>query len=194
VTSVTLRYHDAWIDGLGCFRLRSVSAPTDGTQLTSWLNATHVRSLYHLDGFSRDDDGRYGRDDVSCYLSVISRSPSVRALIGEVEGTPVSYWEFYQVTEIPELLSHVPSSSWGVHVLVGDVSWTGRGWGGSFIRAAVDAVCYREGAQAVVSEPNIMNTRAVRAFESAGFVRVVEMDLPSKRAQIMIKHTGSSCT
>lgn len=42
----------------------------------------------------------------------------------------------------------------------------------------------------MVAEPDVRNLRSIRAFERAGFTRAAELDLPDKRAALMVRDRG----
>ncbi len=74
-------------------------------------------------------------------------------------------------------------------MLPGPAECRGRGLGVDLLRAVstwqLDA---DPGATRVVAEPDVTNVRSVRAFERAGFRRVTDLDLPDKRAALMVRN------
>ena len=63
----------------------------------------------------------------------------------------------------------------------------GRGHGSSFIRAFVDGLL-RRGVPRVVTDPDPINARAVRAYEKGGFQRERIVDTPDGRALLMVRN------
>lgn len=109
--------------------------------------------------------------------------------LGILEGTPMSYWEIYRA-DLDPLARHYPARphDTGLHLLIGAVGDRGRGLGGTLLRAVADLVLDRRPACArVVAEPDIRNTPSVAAFLSAGFRFSAEIDLPAKRAVLMVR-------
>ncbi|NUP23493.1 MAG: acetyltransferase [Streptomyces sp.] len=109
--------------------------------------------------------------------------------LGTLEGTPMSYWEIYRA-DLDPLARHYPARphDTGVHLLIGAVGDRGRGLGGTLLRAVADLVLDRRPACArVVAEPDIRNTPSVAAFLSAGFRFSAEIELPAKRAALMVR-------
>ncbi len=108
--------------------------------------------------------------------------------LGVLDGIPMSYWEIYRA-DLDPLARHYPArpttpvstSSWGR-------AEPDRGVGTTLLRAVADLVldnlprCGR-----VVAEPDLRNTPSVSAFLSAGFRFSAEVDLPDKRAALMIR-------
>lgn len=109
--------------------------------------------------------------------------------MGLLEGTPMSYWEIYRA-DLDPLARHYPARphDTGVHLLIGGMSDRGRGLGGTLLRAVADlALDKRPACARVVAEPDIRNTPSVAAFLTAGFRFSAEIDLPVKRAALMIR-------
>jgi aminoglycoside 6'-N-acetyltransferase len=63
----------------------------------------------------------------------------------------------------------------------------GRGHGSHFIRQFVDALL-RSGTPRVVTDPDPANSRAVRAYEKAGFERNRLVDTPDGPALLMVRN------
>jgi len=62
-----------------------------------------------------------------------------------------------------------------------------RGHGSAFIRAFVDARL-RSGAPRIVTDPDPANTRAVRAYEKAGFEKAGMVATPDGPALLMVRN------
>lgn len=62
----------------------------------------------------------------------------------------------------------------------------GRGHGPAFIRAFVDD-CFRQGLPRMVTDPDPLNLRAVRAYEKAGFIRDRMVGTPDGPALLMVR-------
>ncbi|MFF7309446.1 GNAT family N-acetyltransferase [Streptomyces sp. NPDC008137] len=109
--------------------------------------------------------------------------------IGVLDGTPMSYWEIYRA-DLDPLARHYPARphDTGIHLLVGAVADRGRGLGGLLLRAVSDlALSHRSSCARVVAEPDIRNTPSIAAFLTAGFRFSAEVDLPEKRAALMVR-------
>jgi RimJ/RimL family protein N-acetyltransferase len=109
--------------------------------------------------------------------------------VGVLDGTPMSYWEIYRA-DLDPLARHYPARphDTGVHLLIGGVADRGRGLGSTLLRAVADQVLdERPSCARVVAEPDLRNTPSVSAFLSAGFRFSAEVDLPDKRAALMIR-------
>lgn len=109
--------------------------------------------------------------------------------LGLLDGTPMSYWELYRA-DLDPLALHYPARphDTGLHLLIGAVGDRGRGLGGTLLRAVADLVLDKRPACArIVAEPDIRNTPSIAAFLSAGFRFSAEIDLPVKRAALMVR-------
>jgi RimJ/RimL family protein N-acetyltransferase len=109
--------------------------------------------------------------------------------IGVLDGTPMSYWEVYRA-DLDPLARHYPARphDTGLHLLVGAVADRGRGLGGLLLRAVADlALAQRPSCARVIAEPDIRNTPSIAAFLTAGFRFSAEVDLPAKRAALMVR-------
>ncbi|MDX2544503.1 GNAT family N-acetyltransferase [Streptomyces sp. WI04-05B] len=168
----------------GPFRLLPVRIERDLPLVGRWINDPTVATFWELAGTERvteahlrsqlDGDGR----SVPC--------------LGVLEGTPMSYWEIYRA-DLDPLARHYPARphDTGVHLLLGGVADRGRGLGGVLLRAVADLVLdNRPRCGRVVAEPDLRNTPSVSAFLSAGFRFSAEVDLPAKRAALMVRDRG----
>ncbi|MFI9364195.1 GNAT family N-acetyltransferase [Kitasatospora sp. NPDC053057] len=165
----------------GRFRLSPVRLPADLELLTGWMNDPEVDEFWALAGppavterhlrAQLDGDGR----SVPC--------------LGLLDGAPMSYWEVYRA-DLDPLARHYPARphDTGVHLLLGPAASRGRGLGARLLDALAEMI-FRQfpDCERVVAEPDVRNRRSVRAFERAGFRAAAELDLPDKRAALMIR-------
>ncbi|MET9404224.1 GNAT family N-acetyltransferase [Streptomyces sp. NPDC002935] len=166
---------------IGVFHLVRVRAERDLPLITRWMNDPAVAAFWELAGPESvveehlrrqlDGDGR----SVPC--------------LGALDGTPMSYWEIYRA-DLDPLARHYPARphDTGIHLLIGGVANRGRGLGSTLLRAVADHVLdKRPSCARVVAEPDLRNTPSVSAFLSAGFRFSAEVDLPDKRAALMVR-------
>ncbi|MEU6484108.1 GNAT family N-acetyltransferase [Streptomyces sp. NPDC046887] len=165
---------------VGRFRLVPVRLDRDLAMITEWMNEPAVAAFWELAGPESvtadhllpqlDGDGR----SVPC--------------LGVLDGVPMSYFEIYRA-DLDPLASAYPAREHdtGVHLLMGGATHRGRGVGTALLRAVTDLVLdHRPACTRVVAEPDLRNTPSVSAFLSAGYRYSAELDLPDKRAALMV--------
>ena len=79
-----------------------------------------------------------------------------------------------------------PHGTRGIDQFIGEPDMIERGHGSAFIRAFVDARS-REGVPRIVTDPDPANTRAVRAYQKAGFEKAGMVDTPDGPALLMVR-------
>ena len=165
----------------GTFHLLPVHIERDLPLINRWMNDPAVAEFWELAG-----PQALTEDHLHAQLSGDGRSVPC---LGLLDGTPMSYWEIYRA-DLDALARHYPARphDTGIHLLIGDVTDRGRGLGGTLLRAVADLVLDKRSICArVLAEPDIRNTPSVSAFLSAGFRFSAEVDLPGKRAALMVR-------
>ncbi|MFJ5879657.1 GNAT family N-acetyltransferase [Streptomyces sp. NPDC093088] len=165
----------------GSFRLVPVRLERDLPLLVRWMNDPAVSAFWELAGpetvtvehlrAQLEGDGR----SVPC--------------LGLLDGTPMSYFEIYRA-DLDPLARHYPARphDTGVHLLIGGVTDRGRGIGTTLLRAVADLILdHRPRCTRVLAEPDLRNTPSVSAFLGGGFRYAAEVDLPDKKAALMIR-------
>lgn len=165
----------------GVFQLVPVRLERDLAVISRWMNDPAVAAFWELAGAES-----VTADHLRSQLDGDGRS---LACLGVLSGIPMSYWEIYRA-DLDPLARHYPARSHdtGIHLLIGEVNNRGRGVGAMLLRAASDLVLdHRPLCTRVVAEPDFRNTPSVAAFLSAGFRFSAEVELPDKRAALMIR-------
>ncbi|MFF9351771.1 GNAT family N-acetyltransferase [Streptomyces sp. NPDC014734] len=165
----------------GVLQLVPVRPERDLALISRWMNDPAVAAFWELAGPEAvtaehlrpqlEGDGR----SVPC--------------LGVLAGVPMSYWEVYRA-DLDPLARHYPARphDTGIHLLIGGVDHRGRGLGTTLLRAVSDLVLdHRPLCARVVAEPDLRNTPSVSAFLSAGFRFFAEVELPDKRAALMVR-------
>ena len=164
---------------VGRFELRPVRLPEDLPLLAGWMNDPAVAAFWELAGPPADTEA---------HLREVLEAEAV-PLLGLLDGTPMSYWEVYRA-DLDPLARHYPAEphDTGVHLLLGPAEARGRGLGGVLLAALADRIMQVEPeCGRVIAEPDVRNTPSVRAFRKAGFELAAELDLPTKRAALMVR-------
>ncbi|MFD8275501.1 GNAT family N-acetyltransferase [Streptomyces flaveolus] len=165
----------------GLFQLVPVRVEQDAALISRWMNDRAVAAFWELTGPQSVTE-----DHVRAQLTGDGRSVPC---LGLLEGTPMSYWEIYRA-DLDPLARYCPvrPHDTGIHLLIGDGADRGRGLGTTLIRAVADLVLDRRpGCTRVLAEPDVRNTASVAAFRGAGFQLAAEVDLPAKRAALMVR-------
>ncbi|MEU0673081.1 GNAT family N-acetyltransferase [Streptomyces sp. NPDC006172] len=174
---------DAWgpaATPAGVFRLIPVRPERDLALISAWMNDPTVAAFWELAGpesvtaaHLRRQSGGHGHS-VPC--------------LGVLDGTPMSYWEIYRADLDPlsQYYRARPHDT-GVHLLIGGAADRGRGLGGLLLKAVAGLALDRRPACArVIAEPDLRNIPSIAAFLAAGFRFSTEIDLPDKRAALMV--------
>ncbi|MFJ6622805.1 GNAT family N-acetyltransferase [Kitasatospora sp. NPDC091335] len=165
----------------GEFRLSPVRLPADLALIAGWMNDPEVDAFWELAGPPETTERH-----VRAQLDGDGRSTPC---LGLLDGEPMSYWEVYRA-DLDPLAAHYPARphDTGLHLLLGPSVSRGRGLGAVLLAALAELILRRNPrCQRVVAEPDVRNRRSVRAFERAGFRAAAELDLPDKRAALMVR-------
>ncbi|PVC78568.1 GNAT family N-acetyltransferase [Streptomyces sp. CS081A] len=166
---------------VGSFRLVPVRLERDLPLLTRWMNDPAVAAFWELAG-----PETVTADHLRAQLEGDGRSVPC---LGLLDGTPMSYFEIYRA-DLDPLARHYPAHphDTGLHLLIGGTADRGRGVGTTLLRAVADLVLdHRPRCTRVLAEPDLRNTPSVSAFLGGGFRYAAEVDLPDKRAALMIR-------
>lgn len=165
----------------GIFQLVPVRLERDLAVVTRWMNDPAVAAFWELAG-PEEVTARH----IAAQLEGDGRSVPC---LGVLDGKAMSYWEIYRA-DLDPLARHYPARphDTGVHLLIGGVTDRGRRLGSTLLRAVADLVLdHRPSCARVVAEPDLRNTPSVSAFLSAGFRFSAELELPEKKAALMIR-------
>ncbi|WP_392898351.1 GNAT family N-acetyltransferase [Streptomyces sp. LN699] len=172
---------DAIATAAGAFRLEPVRPRRDLDLIARWMNDPEVAAYWELAGPASTT-----ADHLRAQLDGDGHS---LPCLGLLDGTPMSYWEIYRA-DLDPLARYYPARphDTGIHLLIGDGTNRGRGLGTTLLRAAADLLLdNRPRCARVIAEPDIRNTPSVSAFLNSGFRYSAEIDLPEKRAALMIR-------
>ncbi|AXK33375.1 N-acetyltransferase [Streptomyces armeniacus] len=165
----------------GLLQLVPVRLDRDLPLISAWMNDPAVAEFWELAGPAETTAAH-----LRAQLGGDGRSVPC---LGVLDGTPMSYWEIYRA-DLDPVARHYPARphDTGIHLLVGGVADRGRGLGTALLRAVGDLILdHRPACRRVIAEPDLRNTPSVAAFLGAGFRLSAEVDLPEKRAALMIR-------
>lgn len=140
-------------------------------RLVSWRKEPHVREWWDT-----DEPPLTVESAVAEYRQDLGPGAPTTACIIELSGKPVGYLQFYRWASYPSEAREIGipenKGTWGLDIFMGDRSLIGGGVGSR----ALDLLCRylfeAEQASAVALCTALGNTRAQRAYEKAGFVKV----------------------
>lgn len=96
-------------------------------------------------------------------------SVSVEPIIVELDGKPIAYLQAYDPhLEDDHPYQDQPFGTIGLDLTIGEPTLVGIGHGSALLRQFV-AQLFAEGTPRVIIDPDPTNTRAIRAYEKAGF-------------------------
>ena len=124
-----------------------------------WLAAPHVVEWWG------DPDEQF--ELVSSDLE----DPAMKQFIVSTEGGPFGYLQCYDVGAWPNPgFGPQPAGTRAIDQLIGKPDMINQGHGSGFIRRFMDELL-RTGTPRIITDPNPANSRAIRAYEKAGFLR-----------------------
>jgi RimJ/RimL family protein N-acetyltransferase len=150
----------------------------DAPVVAAWGAFPHVREWW--------PDLAAPVNDVHAYLVAQRAADHSQPWIATIDGQPFAYVETY-LPEADPLAAHYDAlaSDRGWHVLVGPPELLGSGIPRVLGRAVLTKLFGDAGAERVICEPSIENTRMIRYCEHLGHVPVAVLDLPDKRALLL---------
>src|SRR6266508_1275682 len=136
----------------------------DAQHLSSWLSDPQVLQFY---------GGRDQPRDLKRVREEFYKDDGINRCIVEWEGVPVGYIQFYQnrPEENAEYGFASTESIWAMDQFIGATAYWNSGIGSQLVRDMAEYLL-SHGASHVVTDPEAWNTRAIRAYEKAGFVKV----------------------
>lgn len=165
----------------GRFTLSPVKPERDLPTIHRWMNDPDVARYWELAGPAERTE-RHVRSRLD--------APHAQPMLARLSGRPIGYWELYRAAEDP-LARHYRAQpdDLGVHLLIGEPDCRGLGLGSLMLRVLAEAVQARS-PRRMVAEPDERNLASIRAFTAAGFAAAGSLELPEKRATLMLRVPG----
>jgi aminoglycoside 6'-N-acetyltransferase len=140
-----------------------------------WLQAPHVRQWW---------------GEPETQFALVSEDldhPAMNQFIVITDDRPFAYLQCYDPVAWPENgFGPLPAGSRGIDQFIGEADMIGKGHGSTMIRSFVDALL-KSGTPRVLTDPDPVNARAVRAYEKAGFLKSRLVNTPDGRSLLMVR-------
>ncbi|WBL79025.1 acetyltransferase [Bradyrhizobium xenonodulans] len=146
----------------------------DLPMIRRWLGEAHVREWWG------DPDEQFA------LVSGDLIEPAIDQFIVLAGDKPFGYLQCYRLTAWNTGFGPQPEGTRGIDQFIGESDMIARGLGSTFIRAFVDEQL-RNGLPRIVTDPDPLNQRAVRAYEKAGFIRDRMVETPDGPALLMVR-------
>jgi aminoglycoside 6'-N-acetyltransferase len=140
-----------------------------------WLREPHVRKWWG------DPDAQFA------LVAGDLDEPAMDQFIILAQDQPFGYLQCYSLTAWNTGFGPQPESTRGIDLFIGEVSMIARGHGSAFIRQFVDERLRRD-LPRMVTDPDPLNFRAVRAYEKAGFIRDRVVETPDGPSLLMVRN------
>jgi aminoglycoside 6'-N-acetyltransferase len=140
-----------------------------------WLTQPHVREWW---------------GDPAEQYALVSGDLDVSAMdqfMVATDGFDFAYLQCYDLTAWNSGFGAQPKGTRGIDLFIGEPDMIARGHGSALIRAFVEDRL-KHGAPRIVTDPDPLNTRAVRAYEKAGFQKAGMVDTPDGPALLMVRN------
>ncbi len=111
---------------------------------------------------------------------------SVYAYIIEHESKPIGYIQYYSATKVGNgWWPNEPEGTYGIDLMIGEEDYINKGLGPKIITEFINEIRLKENIKSIIIDPEPTNTRAIRAFEKAGFKKEAIIKTPNGEAQLM---------
>ncbi|MFL6839615.1 MAG: GNAT family N-acetyltransferase [Bradyrhizobium sp.] len=149
--------------------------PADLPKIRHWLALPHV--------------GEWWGDPSEQYMLVSGDldEPAMDQFVVSEAGRDFGYLQCYDLTTWNSGFGAHPVGTRGIDLFIGEPNMIERGHGSAFIRSFVDDRL-KNGAPRIVTDPDPLNTRAIRAYEKARFEKAGMIDTPDGPALLMVRN------
>ena len=156
------------------YAFRAMTA-ADLAAVRRWLAKPHVAQWWG------DPDEQYA------LVSGDLHHPAMDQYIVALDQNPFAYLQCYDPTAWPDHgFGALPTGARGIDQFIGEEDMVDRGHGSALIRTFVDNLL-QAGAPRVITDPSPDNTRAIRAYQKAGFRTERPVDTPDGVALLMVR-------
>lgn len=149
----------------------------DIEKIHQWMNEAHVYPFWNLN---------LPFEKFETHLEKALADHHHTLYIGLIDDEPMSYWEAYWVKgDVVEETYDAESADQGVHLLIGEKSFLGKGYALPMLKAMVRFLFRIKETEKVIAEPDISNETMIHVFKKCGFKPVKRIRLPDKTGLLM---------
>lgn len=133
----------------------------------SWVSRPHVREFWvdagieDFETFKKKYEGKISSHQVNPYIVML-------------QGKPIGYIQSYPINE----------KTFGIDQFIGVEEFVNKGLGSMFVKQFTDELLMSKKVSKIVTDPSVLNLRAQKAYEKAGFKKKVTM--PGEDGEVMI--------
>lgn len=171
--------YEIWDSGIKkTIAFRKVEYERDVNMLHGWMNKEYVSQYWNLN---------ISIEEYSNHLKKALKDDHHTLFIGYIDGIAMSYWEAYWVKgDITEKYYAASPYDQGIHLLIGEEEFTGKGFSLPLLLAMIRFQFERsEKTGKIIAEPDIRNEKMIHVFTKCGFKTVRPISLPNKTAMLM---------
>jgi aminoglycoside 6'-N-acetyltransferase len=155
------------------YAFRPMSAG-DLPTIRRWLETPHVREWWQ----DPAEQFELVRGDLG--------HPSMAQFIVAADGKEFAYLQCYELSAWNTGFGPQPEGTRGLDQFIGEADMVGCGHGSAFVRAFTERLLACRTPR-VVTDPDPINVRAIRAYEKAGFRRERLVETPDGTALLMVR-------
>jgi acetyl CoA:N6-hydroxylysine acetyl transferase len=169
------RFYDREVDREIAFV--PVDLERDVKTLHKWHQEPHVIPFWNLN---------IPIEKYRSHLQDFLADPHQTLYLGMMDGVPMSYWEAYWAHgDVVESCYDSQPGDQGIHLLIGDPDYLGKGYALLLLRAMVHFQFLQQKTEKVIAEPDIRNEKMIHIFERCGFEKIKPIELPDKTGMLM---------
>lgn len=87
--------------------------------------------------------------------------------------TPLGYIVFYSVHLFPFESLSFPANTYGIDFFIADPDYRGKGYAAPIVKKFIQDIIMPREPKKIIVDPNVSNTKAIKVFEKAGFLKTV---------------------
>lgn len=146
--------------------------------LRRWLQQEHIKPIWQETDSEAELEKKFLHEMPSRY---------VYGFIIEYQNIPIGFIQYYDAARVGGgWWADESAGTFGIDLMIGEAEYLGKGLGADVIQQFVALIQEREtGISSFIIDPDPKNTRAIRAFQKAGFTIENEIKTPGGDAVLM---------